>query len=112
MRFSFLLFASAIAAMWVPAHADQPTGVGDPLLVVCRKPENITGWRLKARPVCKTNAEWAQLHKDGMAVASDGVSLIPSEKHRNVNPQACMNAPAGGGGANNMNQMNFGAICF
>jgi hypothetical protein len=111
MRLRVTLSAVVIAMLPLSAHAQQPKGDGDPLAISCTKPENITGWRLKARPICKTNAEWAQLDKDGMAVAADG-RLVPSEKNRNINPQACLSSPAGGGGANNMNQMNFGAICF
>jgi hypothetical protein len=111
MRFRGPLLAVVIAMLPFSAQAQQPKGDGDPLAITCTKPQNITGWRLKARPICKTNAEWAQLDKDGMAVAADG-RLVPAEKNRNINPQACLSSPAGGGGVNNMNQMNFGAICF
>ena len=91
-------------------NSSSPTGEGDPNAITCRPPQALPTSRLPGPEVCKTNAVWAQYNKDGMDVAADGIHDVPSEKRRNINPQACRPATMGGGGSNAMTT-NFSMIC-
>lgn len=51
----------------------NPTGLGNPDAVTCRKPQHVAGSGQSHGPeVCQTNDFWASLGKDGKAVAPDG----------------------------------------
>ncbi len=69
MRLSLLLVAGVILA--VPAQA-QPRGEGDPTAVTCMRGEKKTGSSFVSPPVCRTNAQWAVLHKQRMDPANIG----------------------------------------
>lgn len=68
---------------------NEPDGKGDPAAVTCRRPQALQGKRLLGPEICRPNADWAQFAKQGMTVAPDGVTLVPSEKSRSLNPAAC-----------------------
>jgi hypothetical protein len=110
--------ALVIAGLTLPASlaaaqisANTPTGEGDPNAITCRAPQALPGQRLLGPQVCKTNAIWAQYHKDGMDVAADGIHDMPSEKMRSTHPMSCRPATAGGGGTTTMGSMTVGTIC-
>jgi hypothetical protein len=74
-------FAAAMI-LWIASGAGvalaQPRGDGDPASVTCMKGVKKTGSFFVSPPVCKTNAEWAQLYKQRMDPANIG------------NPTACI----------------------
>ena len=92
-------------------YSREPTGVGDPNAITCRPPQTLPGKRLMGPEACRTNAQWAQYNKDGMALSADGVHFQPSEKMRTLNPQACHAATMGGSGTANMIYANISQIC-
>lgn len=108
IAFTILFAASASAAVGDP---HTPTGEGLPELVVCRAPQPLPGSRLVGPRVCRTNAVWAQYHRDGMDVAPDGIHDVASEKYRSLHQSACRPASAGGSSASNAMQTNIGMIC-
>ena len=91
------------------ALRDNPDGKGDPATVICRKPQQIPGSRLMGPPVCKANAEWAQIRKDGNDVSPDGRDIVPSEKARALNGATCL--PSMPAGANGMAGHNPNGNC-
>ena len=102
--------ASANAAP-AKTYSRDPTGVGDPNAITCRPPQTLPGKRLLGPEACRTNAQWAQYNRDGMALSADGVHFQPSEKMRTLNPQACHAATMGGSGTANMIYANISQIC-
>ena len=111
--FFVCLSIPALARSVVPGqtYSDSPTGEGAPLAITCRPPQVQPNSRLPGPEVCKTNAVWARYRKDGMDVAADGIHDVPSEKKRNINPQACRPATMGGGGTGGAMTTNFSMIC-
>ena|SRR5450432_193161 len=117
-----VLLATLMLVLCVPAMAQTapqapkfysvtPTGEGDPNAITCRPPQAQPNSRLPGPEVCKLNSVWARYYKDGMDVAADGIHDVPSEKRRNINPQACRPATMGGGGTSNAMTTNFSMIC-
>ena len=92
------------------SYAREPDGKGDPAAITCRYPQALQGSRLMGPEVCRPNADWAQFAKQGMVVAPDGTTLVPSEKARSLNPAACgpVQMP---GGATQGNIANTGMRC-
>lgn len=105
--------AAPTESVTVTGHAlrDNPDGKGDPDDIVCRKPQQIPGSRLLAPPVCKSNAEWAQICKDGNDLSPDGRQIVQSEKARSLNPITCLPPPPPPG-ASGMTTANFNSICW
>jgi hypothetical protein len=70
--------------LWTAAGAEAalaqvtPRGDGDPVAVTCMKGIKKTGSSFVSPPVCKTNAEWAQLYQQRMDPRNIG------------NPAACI----------------------
>ena len=74
-----IAIVSLLACVSMPALAQMtPRGDGDPATVVCMKGVKKTGSSFVSPPVCKTNAEWAQLYRQRMDPANIG------------NPTACI----------------------
>ena len=92
-------------------YMQEPTGDGDPTATTCRPPQRQPNSRIPGPEVCKTNAQWARYRKDGMDVAADGIHDVPSEKRRNINPQACRPATMGGSSTSGAMATNFSVIC-
>jgi hypothetical protein len=81
----------------------HPDGTGDPDAVTCRPPQVIPGQRLPGPQVCKLNAQWALLRRNGQDISADGRDIIPEAKAGNG---VQMNCTMGGGGATNGGQLN------
>ena len=103
--------ADAAAQPAAKIYARNPTGQGDPNAITCRPPQTLPASRLLGPEVCRTNTQWAQYEKDGMALSADGVHFQPSEKKRSVFPQACHPATMGGSGTAAMIQANISQVC-
>lgn len=74
-----LAIISLLACMSMPVQAQMvPRGEGDPAAVTCMKGVKKTGSSFVGPPVCRTNAEWAQLYKQRMDPTNIG------------NPTACI----------------------
>ena len=99
------------AAEPAKTYAREPDGKGDPAAITCRHPQALQGRRLLGPEVCRTNADWAQFAKDGMTVSPDGVTLLPSEKARSLNPAACGPTAGSAGGTNAMMASRGGMAC-
>ena len=106
------VFAQALfAAEPAKTYAREPDGKGDPAAITCRHPQALPGKRLLGQEVCRPNADWAQFAKDGMTVSPDGVTLLPSEKARSLNPAACGPTAGSAGGTNAMMASRGGMAC-
>jgi hypothetical protein len=90
----FMVFAG-IALLSSAAWARQPSGEGDPAETRCMKGEATTGSLLGTPMICKTNAEWAQMKKDGMVLNPDGSLFVPDNDPRNVAAHGCTMASGG-----------------
>jgi hypothetical protein len=81
-----------------PATAAYPDGTGDPDAITCRPPQVIPGQRLPGPQVCKLNAQWALLRKNGQDISADGKDIVPDPKGSNIK---AMNCHMQGGSATN-----------
>jgi cytochrome c len=95
MARAFLVSAALTALLAVPAWAEQPAsaahpdGTGDPDAITCRPPQVIPGQRLPGPQVCKLNAQWALLRRNGQDIAANGRDIIPDPKGSNINAMDC-----------------------
>ena len=99
------------AAEPAKTYAREPDGKGDPAAITCRHPQALAGRRLLGPEVCRPNADWALFAKQGMVVSPDGVTLLPSEKARSLNPAACGPTAGSAGGTNAMMASRGGMAC-
>jgi|SRR3954469_11886934 hypothetical protein len=99
----FVCLALLPAAGW----ARQPSGDGDPAETRCMKGDDVTGSKLGTRMVCKTNAEWAQLKKDGVVLNPDGSIARPDNDPREVGAHGCFRTSSGGPGTDGTRAFNF-----
>ncbi len=82
-----------------------------PVLVeetVCRKPQPLSGSRLKGPAVCLTSSQWAELASRGHDIGPDGRTYVASavvfERTATLNPQPCIRT-GGGSATTGMNSM-------
>jgi len=111
MRVPALLLAALTILSPPMAWAGQPSGEGDPAESRCMKNEAVTGSKLGTPMVCKTNAEWAQLKKDGVALNPDGSVAVPDNDPRHVAAHGCNVSPGGLSNAGNMGVTSRGFDC-
>lgn len=69
-------------------------------------------------PICKTNAEWAQLKENKLALTPDGNQAIATDDPRNIGAQVCQRAgpvttmgPTRGGGGDPAMSQAFNITC-
>jgi hypothetical protein len=103
----FVVFLGlAVLGAILPAGAQElavhPDGTGDPDATTCRPPQPLPNSRFTGPRVCKLNAQWALLRKNGQDISADGRDIIPDPKGTNVGPMNCTYA---GGGATSGGQM-------
>lgn len=88
----------AIAMMlWIATGAaalaqGMPRGEGDPTAVTCMRGVKKTGSSFVSPPVCRTNAEWAQLYKqrlDPAQIANPVACIGPEGVVDKGGAQAC-----------------------
>lgn len=102
MARKMVILAALMGLLALPALAQQPAvsthpdGTGDPDAITCRPPQVIPGQRLQGPQVCKLNAQWALLRKNGQDISADGRDIIPEAKAGGMAP---MNCTMIGGGA-------------
>src|ERR1700747_2802743 len=84
-----LVFAALPALAQDRAMSAHPDGTGDPDAITCRPPQVLPGQRLPGPQVCKLNAQWALLRKNGQDISADGKDIIPDPKGSNVKPMEC-----------------------
>ena len=109
MRVPMIL--AAIVLLSPAAWARQPSGDGDPAETRCMKGDDVTGSMLGTRMICKTNAEWAQLKKDGVALNPDGSVARPNNDPRDVAAHGCTMGSGGLSNAGNMGTTSHGYDC-
>ena len=99
-----LVLAVLMTVLALPALAQRqaieahPDGTGDPDAITCRPPQVIPGQRLPGPQVCKLNAQWALLRKNGQDISADGRDIVPDPKGSNIK---AMNCHMQGGSATN-----------
>lgn len=82
--------------------AGQPTGEGDPAATSCMRLEKRTGSAMAPAPVCKTNAEWAQMKAENLVPSPDGKEVVKDE-HLTVCVKTGGSGPVGTSGIQNFN---------
>ena len=101
---AFMGFSALSAVAQQPAVSTHPDGTGDPDAITCRPPQTIPGQRLPGPQVCKLNAQWALLRKNGQDISADGRDIIPDAKAGGMAPLSCN--MVGGGATNGGGQLN------
>jgi hypothetical protein len=72
MRFLAIAFILSMVTITVAAQVNQPDGSGhDPYAITCMIGEKPTGSQFPLR-ICYTNAQWAALKTQYIAIAPDG----------------------------------------
>ncbi len=106
MRGPALIFLLALlpAAAWA---AGQPSGEGDPEAKRCMRGADVTGSKIGTPMICKTNAEWAQLKKDGVRLNPDGSVAVPDNDPRNIGAAGCFRTNSSGPGVDGTRAFNF-----
>ena len=76
----FLPIALFLSVVTIPAAAQvkQPDGNGDPAATTCMTGEKPTGSQFRLR-ICYTNAQWAELKAQYVAIAPDGHPLLSAD---------------------------------
>jgi len=77
----FLPIALFLAVVTIPAAAQvhhQPDGNGDPAATTCITGEKPTGSQFPLR-ICYTNAEWAALKAQYVAIRPDGRPMLAAD---------------------------------
>lgn len=97
---ALLLLLAAPAAL-----ARQPTGDGDPAERHCMRIEEPTG-HLGSGTLCKTNAEWAELTRQGVVLDQFG-EPVPPKDARDVAGHGCVAGYGGGPGKDGTRAMRF-----
>ena len=69
----------------VKRFMDTPTGEGEPDAISCRMPQQLPDSHIPGPEICRRNRDWANLHKAGNDISSDGRSIVPSEASRTTN---------------------------
>jgi hypothetical protein len=111
MRVPAAMFLIAIALLPTAAWARQPSGDGDPSETHCMRGEEVTGSKMGTPMICKTNAEWAQLKKDGVTLNPDGSVFVPDNDPRHVAAHGCTMNSGGLSNAGNMGVTSHGYDC-
>jgi len=85
------VFASLALPAWAQSRAVQayPDGTGDPDAITCRPPQRIPGQRLPGPEVCKLNAQWALLRRNGQDISADGRDIVADPKGSNIKAMDC-----------------------
>lgn len=73
-----------VVEMVIPAPKLLPEEETQPALV-CRPPQRMTATRNLGPKVCRTQAQWDELHAKGLDVSADGRGYVQSEKYRSIN---------------------------
>ena len=107
MRVPAAVFLVPIVLLSPAAWARQPSGDGDPSETRCMKGDDVTGSKLGTPLICKTNAEWAQMKKDGVVLNPDGSVATPDNDPRNVGAHGCFRTSASGPGTDGTRAFNF-----
>jgi len=76
----FLPIALFLSVVTIPAAAQihQPDGNGDPAAKTCMAGEKPTG-SLLPRRICYTNARWAEMKTQYIAIAPDGQPFLAAD---------------------------------
>ena len=107
MRILSLMICAGIVLLSPAAWARQPSGDGDPTQTRCMKGDDLSGSKLGTPLVCKTNAEWAQLKKDGVSLNPDGSVFVPDNDPRNAGAHGCDRTNSGGPRTDGTRAFNF-----
>ena len=103
------LILMVLMGLAVPALAQSrtvqayPDGTGDPDAITCRPPQRIPGQRLPGPEVCKMNAQWALLRRNGQDISANGKDIIADPKGTNIKAMDC--GMQGGSATNGGGQM-------
>ena len=108
MRGRAVMFSALIVLLPALAWAaGQPSGEGDPAAKRCMRGEEVTGSKMGTPMICKTNAEWAQMKKDGVVLNPDGSLHVPDNDPRHVAEHGCFRTNSGGPGVDGTRSFNF-----
>jgi len=107
VRILSLAVCATIVVLSPAAWSRQPSGEGDPAETRCMIGDDVTGSRLGTPMICKTNAEWAQLKKDGVSLNPDGSVAGPDNDPRNAGAHGCDRTNSSGPRADGTRAFNF-----
>jgi hypothetical protein len=83
MRFLFLILFVSVTVESATAQQHQPDGSGDPKAISCMIGDKPTGSRVPLR-FCYTNAQWATLKADFIAIGPDGRPMLAADAPPNT----------------------------